>query len=132
MHFMKKWKKWKIWFLLCSRGVQVERGWLDACNSFWCICNPYPSQLSNFFILELIIFCICKNSVSSFYSTLELSGMWWCFWIIIPKIFYSQLVVPILHWLVILTKKLLHVLGIYVGIKILQHLADFTTCLRHV
>ncbi len=36
---------------------------------------------------------MCKNSDFVFYFTLELSWMWWCFWIIIWKFFQKQLVV---------------------------------------
>ncbi len=71
-----------------KRGSSGEGLRLDACNAFCCICLPYPSQLSYFFILELIILCICKKLVFSFvYSNMELLPTLCCFWIFIWKIF---------------------------------------------
>ncbi len=83
-----------------------------------------------FFILELIIFWICKSSVFSFLFhfgvvryVVRLPNYY------LEDFFYSQ------WWqhgtnLWFGHKKLLRVLDIYVGIKILEHFSDFTKCLR--
>ncbi len=86
-----------------------------------------------FLILELKILCIWKNSVFSFLfhfgivtymvMLLNQSSGDFLFTISVDDMALTHDSD---------TKKLLNVLDFYVGIKILQHLADFKTCLRHV
>ena len=86
--FDEKMKKWKFKiFAKTKRGVKGER-------SNWCMkwillhSQSISFSIVIFFILELIILCICKKSVFSFvYSNMELLPTLCCFWIFIWKIF---------------------------------------------
>ncbi len=88
---MKKWKK-----IAWIKGAQGERGWFDACNANWCICNPYPSQMSDLFLNFgiNIIFAFAKILISYFILLWNCHGCGGASKLLFGRIFFqSQLVV---------------------------------------